>query len=68
MGFFFFLVNLLDTSISVTDYLVAIILWLCQYYSTRLEYILGIIRIVVISKSSYSVSLELPGNKYYLKF
>ena len=68
MGFLFFLVNLLDTSISVTDYLVAIIPWLCQYYSTRLEYILGVIRIVVISKSSYSVSLELPGNKYYLNF
>ena len=53
---FFFL---LDISIKVPNYLVAIIYWLHQYYSARLEYILVVFRIVVASRSSYSVLLEL---------
>ena len=58
---FFFLVNLLDT-----DHLVITITWLHQYYSVRLECIPVVFRIVVISRSLYSVFLELSRDECYL--
>jgi len=56
-----FLVNILDTSIKVSDHLVTTIPWLCQHCSTRLECILVVFRIVVIPKSPHSVLLGLSG-------
>ena len=49
-----FLVNILGTSIKVSDHLVTIIPWL-------LEYILVVFRIVVTPRSPHSVFLGLSG-------
>ena len=56
-----FLVNILGTSIRVSDHLVTIIPWLYQHCSTRLEYILVVFRIVVTPRSPHSVFLGLSG-------
>lgn len=50
---------------SIPNHLFAIISWLCQYYSVRSECIL-VFRIVVTTKSSYSVLLKLSGGEYHL--
>lgn len=60
--FFLFIGNIF---MRVSDYLVVIIPWLYQYCSARLECILVVFRIVVISRSSYSIFLELPRGVCY---
>jgi len=60
--FFLFIGNIF---MRVSDYLVIIIPWLYQYCSARLECILVVFRIVVISRSSYSIFLKLPRGVYY---
>ena len=60
--FFLFIGNIF---MRVSDYLVIIIPWLYQYCSARLECILVVFRIVVISRSSYSIFLKLPRGVCY---
>ena len=57
--YFLFLVNILNTSIRVYNHPVTIISWLHQYCFARFKYILVVFRIVVISRSFYSVFLEI---------
>jgi len=57
----FFPINFLDTSIKGSGCLDAIILWLCQCYSTRLECTQVVFRIAVILFCCYKILLEISS-------
>jgi len=68
ISFFPFLVDFLNTFIRISDYLDIIIIWLCGYCSTRLEYTLIVFRIVNTTKSSNSILLGFSRDKHHLYF
>ena len=58
--------SILVISIRVSDHLAIIILSLCQYYSTRLEWTSLLFRIITTFQSFYSILLRLLEDTYYL--